>query len=457
MAQTTVAAIATPLARGALSVIRISGPAALDVAAKVFTPVSGADIRVQKGYTAYFGQAHDASGAPLDQCVLTVFRAPRSYTGEEVAELSCHGGMLVTKQVLRAVYEAGAEPAGPGEFTKRAFLNGKLSLSQAEAVMDLIHAQSEGAVKSALAAQGGALEERIGELRRQLLDVSAHVYACVDFPEEDVPELTVQMMEQALLQVQSGLSALLATYDTGRMLRDGVDTVIVGRPNVGKSTLMNLLAGCTRSIVTHVAGTTRDIVEESVTLSDSVVLRLSDTAGIRETADEVEQIGVALSKERLSSAQLVLALFDASEPLTEDDQALIALVRGKHTIAVINKTDLASRLDTALIEAELGAPVFLSAQTGEGKDALAARIEEVLDLHAFDAAAPALFTERQRALVCAASEAVAQAQEALRAGMTFDALSVSLDCALAPLLELTGENVSERVIDEVFSQFCVGK
>ena len=287
----TIAAISTPPAPAGLGVIRLSGDEAVAVASRVFRPGrAGRDLAGLKGYTAAYGHVFDEEG-DIDDCVALVFRAPHSYTGEDVVELSCHGGLYLLRRVLRAVLAAGARPAGAGEFTRRAFLNGKLDLTRAEAVMELIAADGRLSARTALAAREGNLYRRMETVKNELVGLSAHFSAYVDYPDEDIPALDEAALDGVLARAEESLSSLLATYDAGRVLREGVDTVIVGSPNVGKSTLMNWLAGCERSIVTPVAGTTRDVVEETVRLGD-VVLRLSDTAGIRETNDAVESIGV---------------------------------------------------------------------------------------------------------------------------------------------------------------------
>lgn len=323
----TIAAISTPPAPAGLGVIRLSGDEAVAVASRVFRPGrAGRDLAGLKGYTAAYGHVFDEEG-DIDDCVALVFRAPHSYTGEDVVELSCHGGLYLLRRVLRAVLAAGARPAGAGEFTRRAFLNGKLDLTRAEAVMELIAADGRLAARTALAAREGNLYRRMDAVKNELVGLSAHFSAYVDYPDEDIPALDEAALDGVLARAEESLSSLLATYDAGRVLREGVDTVIVGSPNVGKSTLMNWLAGCERSIVTPVAGTTRDVVEETVRLGD-VVLRLSDTAGIRETNDAVESIGVQRARQRMEQAALVLAVFDGSRPLSEDDRALAEAARG---------------------------------------------------------------------------------------------------------------------------------
>ena len=331
----TIAAIATPAAPAGLGVVRVSGDDALAVAGRVFRPAGkGKTLEALSGYTALYGHVYDGEG-DIDDCVALVFRAPHSYTGEDVVELSCHGGLYLLRRVLRSVIAAGAVAAQAGEFTRRAFVNGKMDLTGAEAVMELIAAQGDLAARTALAAREGLLYRRLEKVKESLVGLAAGYAAYVDYPDEDISELEPEAMEESLREAEGELAALLDTFDAGRVLREGVDTVIVGSPNVGKSTLMNRLAGYNRSIVTPLPGTTRDVVEETVRLGD-VVLRLSDTAGIRETADLVEGMGVRLSRERLASAALVLAVFDGSQPLTEADWALARQAVAAPAIAVVN-------------------------------------------------------------------------------------------------------------------------
>ena len=300
----TIAAIATPQAAGGIAVIRISGPDAFCIADRVFQGAGGKQAASMPGYTCCYGSIHQKDASLLDHGILTVFRAPHSYTGEDVAELSCHGGIYVTQQVLAAVLEAGAQPAEAGEFTKRAFLNGKVSLTQAEAVMDLIGASGQRELQFAQSVQDGALFRRVRRITDDLVHVLGDLAAWADYPEEDLPEVQPDHLEAGIQHILEELQATLDTYSYGKILREGVSAVIVGKPNVGKSTLFNLLSGCQRSIVTEIAGTTRDMVEERIRLGN-VTLRLIDTAGLRETEDVIEQIGVSIAREQVQQADLI--------------------------------------------------------------------------------------------------------------------------------------------------------
>lgn len=455
MKHTTIAAISTAQGTGGIGVVRISGENAIQIAGSVFRGVNNKKVSDLKGYTAAFGHIVE-QGTVIDEAVVTVFRAPHSYTGEDVVELSCHGGIYITKQVLRAVLQAGASMAEAGEFTKRAFLNGKIDLTEAESVMDIINAKSESAARAALYVKDGTIRKKIDTIKDQLVYKAAHLSAWADYPEEDVPEITETNLEQTLRECISKLEQLLNTYDMGQAVKEGIDTVIAGKPNVGKSTIMNLLAGCERSIVTDIPGTTRDIIEETVILDD-IMLRLSDTAGIRFTADEVEKIGVDKAKARLANCGLVLCVFDSSNELTKDDFELIEAVKNLPAIAVINKTDLKPKMDTQFVEEQIGEVVYISAKEETGIDKLAKAVMKVTDTEQFDPSQGILANERQRTAVYNGVKSLKEAYDALQMGITFDAVTVSMEEAISELLELTGEKASEAVVDGIFHNFCVGK
>ncbi len=451
-----IAAISTPMAPAGLGVIRLSGEGAIALAEQVFQPADKARrLSTLGGYHAAYGKLSDADGA-IDECVATVFRAPYSYTGEDVVEFSCHGGVYLLQRALRALFAAGAKPAEAGEFTRRAFLNGKVDLTQAESVMTLIAASGRLAARTALAVREGALYQRLTAVKESLIALQAQFSAFVDYPDDDIPELKTEALETALTKTNTVLAQLLSTYDAGRVLREGIDTAIVGSPNVGKSTVMNLLSGCERSIVTPIAGTTRDVVEETVRVGE-ICLRLSDTAGIRETADTVEALGVERSRKRLETAALILAVFDASRPLSADDVALIEQLPVDNTVVLLNKQDLEKQLDDTAIRQKFRYIVELQATSGVGLETLQAAIHTVTGIDRLDEAEPVLATERQRLCVCRAVDGVREARAALQNGMTLDAVSVSVDGAIGAVLELTGERATDAVVDGIFSRFCVGK
>lgn len=451
----TIAAIATPHAVGGISVIRVSGDEAIAVCDRCFRAVSGQPLSALAGYRAAYGKVVDQDRL-IDEAVALVFRAPKSYTGEDVVEISCHGGIYITKEVLRVLIQCGAQPAAPGEFTKRAFLNGKLSLTQAESVMDVIASQGKQTAQAALAGMEGNLYRKITAVKDSLLSIAGHLSAWADYPEEEIPVVEHDRLLSSLKEVEREINELLAGFDRGRLVRAGINTVIVGKPNVGKSTLMNLLAGCQRSIVTEIAGTTRDVIEDTVDIG-GVVLNLADTAGIHQTDDIVEQAGVALSVQRLKTADLVLALFDHSSVLTEEDLAFIEQLEGQNVIAVVNKTDLEQRLDTERLKQFFKHIVYISAKNSEGINDLNSTILELLKIADFDPFAPMLANERQRSAAQQASTYLAEAIGGLSTGFTLDAVTISIESAIESLLALTGERVTDRVVDEVFSHFCVGK
>ena len=451
-----IASIATGQAAGGIGIVRLSGEGCIQLADRVFSCTSGKVLADSEGYRAHYGSVSDGSEW-ADEAVAIVYRAPKSYTGEDVVELCCHGGPAVTRMTLRACIEQGAQPAAPGEYTRRAFENGKLSLAQAEAVMSIISAEGKQAALAAQAAHDGRLNRRINDIAQRLIALSVRIAAWCDYPDEDeIPEVTTGQLTDELGAILSDLRRLEREGETGKLLREGVDTVICGKPNVGKSTLMNLLAGCERSIVTDVPGTTRDVVEEQIRLGDCV-LRISDTAGLHDTEDRVERIGVERTWRRLSECALVLAVFDGSESLDEDDRSLIKQLSDKPTIAVINKSDKTQLINIEYIINNIKHIVYISARNGQGLDQLTSAIMEVTDLASLDPSAGMIINERQCDCVRRGAEAVSEALDAARMGVTFDAVGVSIQSAIDCLLELTGERASDKIVDGVFAQFCVGK
>ena len=447
----TIAAIATPHGTGGMAVIRISGTAAITRAAELFRPFHGVSPTEMPGYTCSYGE-FTADGTCLDDVILTVFRAPHSYTGEDVAEISCHGGQYLAERLLRAILGNSVRLAQPGEFTRRAFLNGKLSLTQAEAVADLIAASGSAAAHAARKLREGATYRRISEFSAVLLDMLSELAVWADYPDEDIPGIDSDALTSRLSALLTQMETLLATYDYGRILREGLSTVIAGRPNVGKSTLFNALARCDRSIVTDIAGTTRDVIEEQVRLGD-MLLRLSDTAGVRETQEPVEQLGVERSLATLRDAELVLAVFDTSTPPTAEDTALRQQLDPARTICLCAKSDLGKCWQPD----DFPEMIDISAKTGDGLDALADAVQRFAARHAAPAEHGMIANERQRTCLIEAIAAVTEALDALHAGIAYDAVTVSLDAAADALLRLNGERVTDKVVDTVFSRFCVGK
>lgn len=455
MKSSTIAAISTAQGEGGIGIIRISGDDAIKVADKVFECVGNRKLEDLSGYSASFGYVMK-NGEKIDEAVALVFKAPHSYTGENVVELSCHGGVFITKEVLRTVIEAGASVAQAGEFTKRAFLNGKIDLTEAESVMDIIKAKSQSAARAALVTKDGALSKKINGIKEDLLNRAAHLSAWADYPEEDIPEVTDEALKKSISNAIEKMQELLSSYDMGQTVKQGIDTVIAGRPNVGKSTLMNLMTGAEKSIVTEIPGTTRDIIEETVVLGN-VILRLSDTAGLRNTDNTVEKIGVERAKKRLTNCGLVLAVFDSSSTLNNDDRELIETIKDVPSVAIINKSDLSKNIDSKYIEENILHTVYISAAQGQGLKELVSVIEEIAGTQSFNPSDGILANERQRDASQVALNALIDAKNALELGMTFDAVTVSLEEAIGSLLELTGERTSDEIVDKVFHNFCVGK
>ena len=454
--QNTVVALATPPGAGGIAVVRLSGPESYEICEKVFRPVNpNKKVADAKGYTALFG--HFIAGEKvLDEGVVLFFRAPHSYTGEDAVELNCHGGMVIAQSLIEACIAAGAEPAGPGEYTKRAFLNGRISLTQAEAVMDVIGAAGRQGAALAQQALSGALANKIENWRTRLVQLAGHLAAWVDFPEEDVPELSDDNLRENLTELSNEIGGLIENYEAGAVLRQGVDTAIVGSPNVGKSTLLNLLAGFDRAIVTPVAGTTRDVVEQAVMLG-GVRLNLFDTAGLRDTEDIVEAEGIRRSRQKLEEAGLVLAVFDGSCSTLEQDRELAESCKGRPAIALINKSDLDRKFDSDSIADCFYEVLPIAAGKGGGLNELAEAVRRVLGIANIDPDAPGLMNRRQLAAAVRAKDALIEGIQAMEGGFGLDAVSVCVDDALLALSQLSGVDAAESVVEEVFSTFCVGK
>lgn len=451
----TIAAISTAQGQGGIGVIRVSGEDSFTIVDKIFKSVSGKKIMDIKGYTALFGHIYNNEEV-LDEAVVLKYVAPKSFTGENVVEISCHGGMYITKEVLNAVIMAGASLAEPGEFTKRAYLNGKMDLTEAESVMDIISAKSKSAARAALFVKDGALFKKSQQVKQLLLDKAAHLSAWADYPEEDIPEVSEDSIMEAIEEGISILEKLLSTYDMGQVVKEGIETVIAGRPNAGKSTLMNLLVGREKSIVTNIAGTTRDVVEDTV-LVGNVMLKLSDTAGIRDTDNEIEKIGVQKTFDKINGAGLVIALFDNNEELNSEDIDLINKIKDMPCIAVINKIDLEDKVDKKYITDNIDNVVYISAKQQDNIDELKNMIEKIAGTEDFDPSAGIIANERQRNAIRNAVNSLYEAKESLAMGMTMDAITVSLQETIDYLLELTGEKAGEEIVDSVFHNFCVGK
>ena len=452
----TIAAIATASAAAAVGIVRLSGAETRRVLAALFTPVEGRSAAELPPRRMTYGTVHDAEGRTLDHALAVVFSAGHSYTGEESAELHCHGSPVVLQEVLRAAFAAGARQARAGEFTERAFLNGKMDLTEAEAVIDLIDAETAEAARNAAAQVDGALRRPLEQVYDALLGLTSRFYAVVDYPDEDIGDLQREDMLDTLRRSEDRLEELLATFSRGKLLKLGVPTVILGRPNVGKSSLLNALLGYDRAIVTDVAGTTRDTVEEKVRVGH-VLLRLCDTAGIRDTADAVEKIGVDRARAAARQASLALLVLDGSRPLTEADREAMALARQVPNLLVaVNKADLPRAVDIGRLADDFDNVVSLSARSGQGVDVLCDAIQALYP--AGEGRPGELLTNaRQADAVSRALAAVRSARGALRTGMTPDVVLTDAETALEALGELNGKHIRDDLIQTIFSRFCVGK
>ena len=465
MERDTIAALSTPAAPGAIGILRLSGPRALEIVRACFRPLGRRELTEHPPRTLVYGDLLDSGGVPIDRALCTYSLGPASYTGEDTAELHCHGSPMVLTLGLEALFAQGARQAGPGEFTRRAFLNGKLDLTQAEAVGDLLEASSQEGVRQAAGQLSGALSQKIEEIYSALVDVMAHFHAVLDYPDEDIDPFTREELARTLDDQEGALRKLVASGARGVQLVQGLACPILGRPNAGKSSLLNALAGYDRAIVTDIPGTTRDTVEVQIQVN-GLPVRLIDTAGIREGGDPVEQLGVERSWQTLASANLILLVWDSSTPFTQEERRLLLeCLSEADTILVENKCDLPVQplpgLELTEELAEHLHRVPISARTGAGLD----RLEAVMAQLARDffpraqgeAYGQLLTNERQVQAAARAREAVERAREALEEGVTPDALLTDVEEALEDLGELTGQSVREDITDRIFSRFCVGK
>ena len=449
-----IAAISTGRQVSAIGILRLSGDGCIAVAEKVFTPQSGQPLSQAANRKLILGTLRDKEGRIIDQCMAVCARAPHSYTGEDTVELQCHGSPAVLSAGLEALFAAGARSAQRGEFTKRAFLNGQLALTQAEAVIDLIEAETADAAANAAGQVGGALQKKLAPIYDQLTDLCSHFHAVLDYPDEDIDDFDLKQYAAMLRSNAKALYALLQTYGQGRILRQGVAAAIVGKPNVGKSSLLNTLAGYDRVIVTDIAGTTRDTVEETVLLG-STRLRLIDTAGIRETRDAIEAMGVERSRKAVENADLVLYLCDGSQPLTQEDQEVIEVCLSKeNTIALINKSDLGAVVVPSDLPFTTIIPI--STKTGAGLDQLRQVVDEM-----FAGDTPCdgsiLTNPRQFDAIARSYEAMLRVLQAMQLGQTPDAVLTDIEAAMEAMGEVTGATVREDITARIFERFCVGK
>ena len=449
-----IAAISTGAAVSAIGIIRLTGNGSIEVAGKVFQLQNGTPLTQAQNRKLMLGTLHDRQGRTIDQCMAVVSRAPHSYTGEDTVEIQCHGSPAVLAAGLEALYLAGARPAARGEFTKRAFLNGHLDLTQAEAVIDLIEAETADAAANAAGQVGGVLQKKLTPIYDHLTDLCSHFHAVLDYPDEDIEDFGLKNYESALRTDAKALYSLLNTYGQGRIMRNGVAAAIVGKPNVGKSSLLNALAGYERVIVTEVAGTTRDTVEETVMVG-STRLRLIDTAGIRETIDRIEAMGVERSRKALEEADLVIFVCDSSQPLSEEDQAVIEVCCShENAVALINKCDLGQKITPS--DLPFMNIIEISTVTGAGLDLFADLVDSM-----FDSETPCdgsiLTNPRQFDAIRRAYESMGSALQGLKLGLTPDAVLTDVEAAMEAMGEVTGATVREDITARIFERFCVGK
>lgn len=456
-----IAAISTPPGKGGVSVIRLCGDGAFEIAEKIFYPKSKKRLTEYPARMLVYGDIKNR-GEHIDDALAVYFERGSSFTGDETVEFNCHGGVLVTRCVLEALISAGARLAGKGEFTKRAFINGKLTLTSAEAIGNLLDAKSEEQMKLASSEARKKLDGKIGEIKKSLTDILSSAYARIDYPDEDLGDFSDGELTERLENTKRELDKLISTYRTGRAINEGISTVICGKPNVGKSTLYNLLCGEDAAIVTDISGTTRDVLERSVSLG-RVMLNLADTAGIRESADRIEAIGIERSKERMMKGELILALFDLSRPIDEEDSQILSMLDecGGKRVAILNKSDaVCEGFDRGIIESKFDEIITVSARDNDSDAVLA--LTEIIDRLFTDGEIKTgddaiISSSRQYAALCSASESLSFAIDALKMGISQDAASSDVERALGAVCEVDGRSVSEEVVNDIFAKFCVGK
>ncbi|MCD7035285.1 tRNA uridine-5-carboxymethylaminomethyl(34) synthesis GTPase MnmE [Metabacillus sp. GX 13764] len=457
----TIAAISTPMGEGAIAIVRLSGDQALQIADRLFKGPGGKRLSEVPSHTIHYGNImEEITGRAVEEVMVSVMKGPRTFTREDVVEINCHGGIVSVNKVLQLALDAGARLAEPGEFTKRAFLNGRIDLSQAEGVMDLIRAKTDKAMNVALGQMEGRLSKLVRSLRQEILETLAHVEVNIDYPEyDDVEEMTHHMLVEKASKVKNELEKLLQTAEQGKILREGLSTVIIGRPNVGKSSLLNSLVHEAKAIVTDIPGTTRDVIEEYVSVR-GVPLRLVDTAGIRETEDIVERIGVERSRQVLKEADLILLVLNSSEELSKEDEHLFEAVKDMDVIVIANKTDLPQKLEMSKVEMlAAGNPIVAtSLKEEEGIDKLEEAIQSLFfsgSIQADDATF--VSNSRHIALIRQAKKAIDDALNGIEMDIPIDMVQIDMTRAWEILGEIIGDSVHESLIDQLFSQFCLGK
>jgi len=453
----TITAISTPVGVGGIAVIRISGDDAVKIADKVF--FGSKKLSECETHTVHYGFIKNEQGEKVDEVLATIMRAPKTFTREDIVEISTHGGLTASRAVLDAIIRAGAYPAEPGEFTKRAFLNGRIDLSQAEAVIDVINSTNELAQRNALSQLEGSLSKEIQSVRERLVHLAAQMQVTIDYPDEDLEDITIDDIRNVSADCKNTVDKLLKTADSGKILRDGIKTAIVGKPNVGKSSLLNSLAREERAIVTDIAGTTRDVIEEYINLN-GIPLILTDTAGIRKTDDTVEKIGVEKSKRSIDEADFVIVMIDGSGFFGDEDIEVLNATRNKNRIILINKTDLGHSKYVEAVKAKAGDSKVLeiSAKTGMGLEELADEIKTVYNLGEIARSDSSVITNmRHKTALIKAFEALKRVVDAIDMNMPSDIASIDINIAIEALGEITGETVSDDIVTAIFHSFCVGK
>lgn len=454
MLEDTIAAISTSLGEGSVGIVRISGKNAFSVAQKVFLPAKKKDW-LQENYKMHYGHIVDVNGQIIDEVLVTIMKAPHTYTRENVVEINCHGGIIPVRETLRVVLSSGARMAEPGEFTKRAFLNGRIDLAQAESVIDIIRSSTDSALKVAIAQLGGGLSEKVKVLQEKLLKILSELEVSIDFSEQEIIGKSKTELSNEVLILIKSLEELIIDAGRGRIYREGIKTAIIGRPNVGKSSLLNVMLGSERAIVTHIPGTTRDIIEENMNVK-GIPLKLIDTAGLRETKDLVEMIGVKKTREILSDADLVLFVIDASEGLTAEDQQIMECLEKKKTLLVINKIDLVKNNKMPKIK-EMSS-VMVSALKGDGINVLQEKIFEIVTSERIRPPESVVISSaRHEEILCRARGYLTEFHESLKANVPVDILSIDLRNSWEALGEITGSNYNEDLLDRIFNDFCIGK
>jgi len=453
----TIAAIATGSSISSIGIVRISGDLALTAADSMFHTSCGSSLFEAENRRLYYGELTDADEELIDLCLCTVSRAPSSYTGEDTVEFHCHGSPVVLAEVLRVLAKQGVRLAEPGEFTKRAFLNGCMDLSQAEAVIDLIESETAAAAKNAAGQLRGAIGEKMQSVYNKLLEVVTHFHAVIDYPDEDIDEFEIQNYHFLLQKIESELRRMLKTHEQGKVLRDGIPTAIVGRTNTGKSSLLNALLGYNRAIVTDIAGTTRDTIEEKL-LVGNVLLRLIDTAGLRKASNTIERLGIERMLTTLRNAKLVILVLDGSKPMTDDDfDILQSIPPDTPLIVAVNKSDLPSELTSQQLNMLKSGYVKISALSGEGLDLLIAEIHKLFPESNASPSGELISNRRQAEAISRAADNISLATTALAAQTTPDAILTDIEAALISIGEVTGKTMREDIISNIFERFCVGK